>query len=791
MKNPLKRWDIVATLLFFLATIPAEYYEVFSLLEDQTISLRHILRNSLGASEHSQLNSDIIVIGLDEELYAEYGSFPFRRTDLGEVAKRLSQFGAKVIGVDYLMDYRSSYGEDEPTAEMFAEGNVLLISFANFTGEQFIRLAYPNDTLNAVTRSGYSNLTPTSVIVDNLARLRVHEQITNNVDGWPFAIQAVAMYLGVEPTIESGVLKLGEINVPLDQYGDMYIDFPGLEEGVQFLYQGQAGFSALEILELGDLDEEELEEYRYVFEDKIVLIGDTWEVTHDKFNTPVGQVYGVEIIADIVHTLLNGAPLRPAGVGVEAFASLIFLLLLIATSVFKNMFARLLMQAAVFFVCAAAATAIYIYWGLVISMTYAALAGFVSVICMSMRFYILSEQGQLASAADSAESNRMLGLAYQGQGQLDAAFEKFRRCPKEEASFELIYNLGLDYERKRQFNKAQVSYEYIAAVKSGFRDVKKRIKRCESLEDALLVGGSGQGMLSATIIGEDGTIEKPMLGRYKVEKELGQGAMGIVYLGLDPKINRQVAIKTMALANEFDGDELAEVKSRFFREAESAGRLNHANIVAIYDAGEENDLAYIAMELLKGSDLDSHIKLADLLPIEEVLAIAIQCAEALDYAHGQKVVHRDIKPSNIMYDAESHTVKLADFGIARITDSSKTRTGTVLGTPNYMSPEQCMGKKVDGRADLFSLGVVLYQLCSAELPFKAESMATLMYSIVNDPPIDIKKVKPDIPPALRKVIHNSIGKKPEKRYQSGKKMAQHLRVCLNRMQSISEEIDEP
>ena len=402
-------------------------------------------------------------------------------------------------------------------------------------------------------------------------------------------------------------------------------------------------------------------------------------------------------------------------------------------------------------------------------MTYGLLAALVCIVVMSLRLYVISEQSQLASAADSAESNRMLGLAYQGQGQLDAAFEKYRRCPRDESSLNLIYNLGLDYERKRQFNKAQATYEYIAETHEGFRDVQNRIKRCESMEDAVLMGGSTQGMVGGTIVNEDGSIEKPMLGRYQVEKELGQGAMGTVYLGLDPKINRQVAIKTMALSNEFDADELTEVKQRFFREAESAGRLSHANIVAIYDAGDENDLAYIAMELLKGTDLDSYIKADSLLPVEEVIAIAINCAEALDYAHRQKVVHRDIKPSNIMYDPDTHTVKLTDFGIARITDSSKTRTGTVLGTPNYMSPEQCMGKKVDGRADLFSLGVVIYQLCSGALPFNGESMATLMYAIVNDPPVDIKKVKPDIEPALRKVIHNAIGKKPESVIKQGKK----------------------
>ena len=465
----------------------------------------------------------------------------------------------------------------------------------------------------------------------------------------------------------------------------------------------------------------------------------------------------------------------------ESGVTLVFLLLLLGTSVARDALGRFLAMGGAFVAYIAACVAVYIYVGTVLSMTYALLAGFLTVIFVSLRFYILSERQQQISAASSDESNRMLGLAYQGQGQLDAAFEKFRNCPANDATFELVYNLGLDYERKRQFNKAQASYEFIAGSDDEFRDVQKRIKRCESMEEAVLLGGGKGGLLAGTLIAEDGSVEKPMLGRYQVEKELGQGAMGTVYLGMDPKINREVAIKTMGLGEEFDSDELTEVKERFFREAESAGRLNHPNIVAIYDAGEESDLAYIAMELLKGYDLDRHIKADSLLDVHEVLRIVTECAEALDYAHEQKVVHRDIKPSNIMYDPESGAAKITDFGIARITDASKTRTGTVMGTPNYMSPEQCMGKRVDGRSDLFSLGVVLYQLMSGALPFQADSMATLMYSIVNDPPTDIKTVKPDIAPTLRKVIHNAIGKKPEKRYQTGKKMAEHLRVCAERI----------
>jgi CHASE2 domain-containing sensor protein len=789
MKNPLKRWDVAITIAFFLLTIPAERFEVFSLLEDQTISIRQIFRTVFGAPELTTLRDEIMIVALDEALYEEYGSFPFRRTDLGKIAKVLSGFGARVVGLDFLMDFKSSYGEDEPTAEMLRSAeNVLLVSFANFEDEKFTGLSYPTETLNETSMTGYTNLEPTSAIVDSLGRLRIHEDITNNKDGWPYAVQALALYWQVEPRLEGNTLVLGDrLRAPLDQFGDIYIDFPLIDAGTRYLSEGAAGFSALEILELENVTAEEAEEWRYVFGDKIVLVGDTWEVTHDKYNTPTGSVYGVEIIASAISTMMNGAPLRPASTLVESLVTALLLVALLVTSAVRGLAGRVFAALGVYLVYVVAAGALYVYLGLVVSMTYPMLAGLVTLVVMSMRLFMIAEKSQAVSAANSAESSRMLGLAYQGQGQLDAAFEKYRRCPPEENTYNLIYNLGLDYERKRQYNKAQSCYEFIGATESGFRDIQKRIVRCSSMEDALLTGGNTMQMLGATIVNEDGSVEKPMLGRYQVENELGQGAMGVVYLGTDPKINRAVAIKTMGLSQGFGEDELQDVKERFFREAESAGRLNHANIVAIYDAGEDHDLAYIAMELLKGYDLDRHIKTDSLLPVGDVLRIVTDCAVALDYAHGEKVVHRDIKPSNIMYDPDTGIAKITDFGIARITDSSKTRTGTVLGTPNYMSPEQCMGKKVDGRADLFSLGVVLYQLVSGALPFKGDSMATLMYSIVNDPAIDIKKVKPDINPALRKVIHNAIGKRPEKRYQSGKKLAAHLKVCMERMGAESSE----
>ncbi len=293
-----------------------------------------------------------------------------------------------------------------------------------------------------------------------------------------------------------------------------------------------------------------------------------------------------------------------------------------------------------------------------------------------------------------------------------------------------------------------------------------------------MLGGGGSHPGGAVFL-PGGGVEKPMLGRYEVEKELGKGAMGVVYLGKDPKIGRVVAIKTMALSQEFEADELKDVKERFFREAETAGRLTHPNIVTIFDAGEEHDLAYIAMEFLKGKDLTPYIKPGTLLPLDKVLSIVARVADALAYAHKNNVVHRDVKPANIMCDLEGDSVKVTDFGIARITDSSKTKTGMVLGTPSYMSPEQLAGKRIEGRSDLFSLGVTLYQLSCGKLPFAGESMAQLMFKIANEPPVDILTYNPSLPPAVVDVINKALAKQVDERFQTGDEMAAAIRAAAS------------
>ncbi len=405
-------------------------------------------------------------------------------------------------------------------------------------------------------------------------------------------------------------------------------------------------------------------------------------------------------------------------------------------------------------------------------------------ILLTTKRFLVTERGKTKSDLESAESNRMLGLAFQGQGQLDMAFDKFKKVPLDDAVMDNMYNLALDFERKRQFNKAQAVYEHMATYNPKFRDLDQKLNRAKQMSETVILGGGSGRTNASTLVLEGGAVEKPMLGRYQVEKELGKGAMGVVYLGKDPKIGRVVAIKTMALSQEFEPDELEDVKQRFFREAETAGRLNHPNIVTIYDAGEEHDLAYIAMEFLKGKDLVPQTKPGALLPLPRTLSIVARVAEALSYAHLQNVVHRDIKPANIMYDPQADSVKVTDFGIARITDSSKTKTGMVLGTPSYMSPEQLAGKKIDGQSDLFSLGVTLYQLACGSLPFQGDSMTQLMFKIASEPPIDILSLNPALPECVVEIINKALAKDVAERYQSGDEFAQAVRACAAQFDTV-------
>ncbi len=266
------------------------------------------------------------------------------------------------------------------------------------------------------------------------------------------------------------------------------------------------------------------------------------------------------------------------------------------------------------------------------------------------------------------------------------------------------------------------------------------------------------------------------LGRYQIREIIGEGAMACVYKAFDPEINRALAIKLLKAQLRLDG----EYRNRFLREAKGAGVLSHPNIVTVFDVGEDQGHPYIAMELVEGQTLAEEIKARKALSTREIVEIGIQLTRALDYAHKKGIVHRDVKPGNIMRLTDTNTIKVADFGICRIDGSDandatqQTQIGNVLGTPHYMSPEQVVGDKVDSRSDLFSAGVVLYQLLTGHLPFEGDTLISVAYKITKTDPPSLDKVRADLPLSLRRVVERALKKQPEKRFQSGEDFAQAL-----------------
>jgi predicted Ser/Thr protein kinase/tetratricopeptide (TPR) repeat protein len=268
-------------------------------------------------------------------------------------------------------------------------------------------------------------------------------------------------------------------------------------------------------------------------------------------------------------------------------------------------------------------------------------------------------------------------------------------------------------------------------------------------------------------------IEPIRLGRYEVEKVLGKGAMGTVYLGRDPVIGRQLALKTLNVPSETD--EAEEFRQRFLREAQAVGILTHSGIVTVYDAGvdDASGLSFIAMEFIEGKSLKDMLRAGHMFAFSEVARIGAALGAALDYAHSKGVVHRDIKPANILVTPQG-VVKITDFGVARLESSNLTATGQFIGTPNYMSPEQVTGAPVDGRSDLFSLGVVLFELMTGQRPFTGGSVTEVGYKIVHEPPPIPSQMRPGLPPAFNPIVLKLLEKDPAKRYQKGADVARAL-----------------
>ena len=508
-----------------------------------------------------------------------------------------------------------------------------------------------------------------------------------------------------------------------------------------------------------------------VFKDKIVLIGVTAEPAAQSY--PVGlrdRASDIEIMANALAGILATDRLsRPSWAQVLEFGVVLyfaFFLVVVIPRVNTRVGATILISfLATWYAAAVGLLLGYGYKIEVMGPVVLAAGGF-----FLLQFTLASSRLQ----ADKLDACKTLGLSYQGQGMLDMAYEKFVQCPVQDRTVKnLLYNLALDFERKRMFNKALEIYRHIRTA-GAFKDVDKRRRRLTELDGTMVAGGRNE----TTLRMGDGSA-KPTFGRYEILREIGRGAMGTVYLARDPKINRDVAIKTLSYS-EVEPAELAEVKMRFSREAEAAGKLSHPNIVSIYDVGEEHDMAYIAMELLSGETLTRYCQKDSVLPIPRALAVIAEVTAALDYAHNQGVVHRDIKPANIMMLADGR-IKVTDFSIAQVVDASQTRTGVILGTPSYMSPEQVNGKRIDGRSDLFSLGIVFYELLTGTRPFKGDSMSAILYAISHHAHTPLARVASDIPACVKSIVNRLLAKRTTKRFASAEKALQEINACMKRI----------
>ena len=573
-----------------------------------------------------------------------------------------------------------------------------------------------------------------------------------------FALQVARKHAGLRlKDIKPGStgLELKRLFIPTEKNHNMLIDFSGRNANIRQI-------SILDVMN-GKIQPK-------TFQGKIVLIGVTAEGFTTRFKTPFSPgAAEIEIEASVVENIINGQFIsRPSWVFALEILALIYLgffLLFVIPRVTPRM--GVMIMGIFLITWLGAGTILLVASGIWLKILTPVILSVVGLILISGKRRIAEKQDE------NAQLNKSLGLALQGQGMLDMAFEKFLKCPIEDKAVQkLLYNLGLDFERKRMFNKALAVYRQI--LQGGkYKDVKARIRKLVSLENTLVMS-AGSPKKGTTFLVENGAT-RPTLGRYEILKELGQGAMGTVYLGKDPSIQRQVAIKTLNYA-EIAADELADVKARFFREAEAAGKLSHPNIVTIYDVGEDHDMAYIAMELLDGEDLTHCCKKGQLLPIKRVLNIVSSVAEALGYAHDQQVVHRDIKPANIML-MQQDQVRVADFGIARVISSSKTHTGVIFGTPRYMSPEQVAGKKVDGRSDLFSLGIVFYEMLTGLQPFTGDSMSSLLFAVSNSEYVPLEEIAPKAPPCCSRIIRRMLAKGVSKRYQSASQIIKDIQAC--------------
>jgi serine/threonine-protein kinase len=630
-------------------------------------------------------------------------------------------------------------------------------------------LALSNSLCEGAANAGYGDYWPDS---DGIIR-RTHLLIKSGTRIFPALALAVAQADNDAKAASGGSLQLnGTHRIEMDDDG--INTGPGFTSLIRY-YKAENGETIFPTISVEDLLNGDIP--GDLLRDRIVLIGNLAANETIGYRTPFSQnMPPAEMLATAISNLLQADfVLRPYWLGTAELVFLFVLgiaIFLSAPTMSINRAATLI--AVVVIVLMAAEAYLFIAHGIWVQLVTAAIFTVLGIgtIQATDKFRLTSASGDSPKATAGPVSH------IDANDQLDLAFSVLRQQPPTEETKKRLYAIAVTHGKLKEYSKAERVLIYLAALDPKYRDVSEKLKKLSGARKKPLQTNTVPPSETAPVAKPETTGAIRTLGRYKLERTLGRGAMATVYLGTDPNINRKVAIKTIALAEEFSDADLEAAKAQFRREAESAGRLNHPNIISIYDIGEDGNVAYLAMEYFEGKALNYYAQSTNLLPPKWVLELTARAAEALHYAHGQGVVHRDIKPANLMYDAATDSLKITDFGIARLTDTSRTKTGIILGTPSYMSPEQLAASDVTGKSDLYSLGITMYQLLTGTTPFRSDSIPKLMDKIINDKHKPVSSIRDDVPLSVDVVLDQVLAKKPEDRFANGRAMALALRDCV-------------
>lgn len=741
--------------------------------------------------------NDIIIVGLDEKSLDQIGKWPWTHDKLAQLISTISRGSPKVLVLDIFLPENI----DEDTSgrtkllanEIYNAGNVVIPIYFNLSEVGMAPTASPPTILRS-TLAKANNLYlkdvpsakqmyfPDKLLVqsafdfghinmtydpDNLIR---REPTLIEYDGFLYpslALQTARRYLGIDKKdvglLKEGVMNLRGILMPTDKKRQMMINYHG--PNLTF-----PRVSALDVLNG--------ETHPKAFSGKIALVGLTAIESKTLVKVPsYGALNEVERIANVIENVIHSNFLN-------RLSPVWNLLVLILIGIFSalvlpkvSLTYRIIILSVFLFVMFNLNYILFSSFGILTQPLYPILE----------LLFFLAVAPTIKPKRLGGEEAREKSLGIEQIYTKDKTEKEQETLERQGEQVKVEVQTGTVPEMSKTEKPEPVSFE--TPNKSSSIKIEPEEKRKE--EETITISTPDAPRLAQEItpspqektpkeISRESTahLSLTQFGRYKVMELIGRGGMGTVYKGLDPILDRLVALKTIRLDFATSAEEISELKERLVREAKAAGKLSHPNIVTIYDVGEQEGVQYIAMEYLSGYTLESFIRKKKDLNYKIVAKIIMQVCAALNYAHQNGVVHRDIKPANIML-LEDFTVKVMDFGIARLGTSSLTQSNVALGTPHYISPEQLEGKPADKRSDIFSLGVVLYEFLTGEKPFKGESISSLMYSILHHTPSLPSALNEKAPLVFDRIISKAMAKNPEERYQETEEIEKTLRQFIS------------